>query len=123
MVAWGRVNKSNPVLLYADTGAAGVGFTGPRSILDEAGIKLSGGQKTEGVGGGGTVKIAPFVVEELSLGEAKERNIIGVFGAFPASLEHRDGFRIAGLISHQFFRPFALTIDFTGMRFFLKRKA
>jgi len=26
MVAWGRVSKSNPVLLYVDTGAAGVGF-------------------------------------------------------------------------------------------------
>jgi len=122
MVAWGRVNKSQSVLLYVDTGAAGVGFTGPQSILDEAGIKLSGGQEIEGIGGGGTVKAIPFVVDELSLGKAKERNIIGVFGAFPASLEHWNGFRIAGIISHQFFRPYALTLDFTGMRLFLKRR-
>ena len=76
----------------------------------------------EGVGGGGKVKIIPFRVEELYLGDAKEKNIGALFGSFPASLENKDGFRIAGIISHQFFRPYSLTMDFTGMTLYLKRK-
>lgn len=122
MVAWGKVNNSKPVLFYVDTGLAGMGFTGPQSVIDEAGIKLPVGAEAEGVGGGGKVKIIPFRVEELYLGDAKEKNIGAVFGPFPASLESKDGFRIAGIISHQFFRPYALTMDFTNMKLYLKRK-
>ncbi len=122
MLAWGTVNKSAPVLLFADTGAAGIGFTGPQSVLDEAGIKLSSGSGGTGIGGGGSMKIVPFNLEELSLGGASERDLMGVFGPFPASLELTYGFRIAGLISHQFFRPYSVTFDFDGMRIFLKRK-
>lgn len=46
MVAWGRINKSKPVLFYIDTGLAGLGFTGPKSVIDEAGIKLPVGVDT-----------------------------------------------------------------------------
>ena len=122
MLARGSVNRSNPVLLFVDTGAAGIGFTGPQSIIDQAGIKLAIGAETTGTGGGGAVKMVPFNLEELSLGQAKERDLIGVFGPFPASLELKNGFRIGGLISHQFFRPYSVTFDFDGMRIFLKRK-
>ncbi len=121
MVAWGRVNQSGPVLLLVDTGAAGLGFTGPRSILDEAGIKLTTGTESEGVGGGGAVKITPFNVAELSLGTARETDLTGVYGAFPETLEWSNDFRIAGLISHQFFRPYALTLDFDRMKLVLRR--
>lgn len=45
----------------------------------------------------------------------------GLFaGAFP--LENVLGFSIGGIISHGFFRHYALTFDFVGMRLFLKRK-
>lgn len=122
MLAWGTINKSNPVLLFVDTGAAGIGFTGPQSIIDQAGIKLAVGSETVGTGGGGAVKMVPFNIDELTLGEAKERDLIGVFGPFPASMELKNGFRIAGLISHQFFRPYSVTFDFDGMKIYLKRK-
>ncbi len=42
-------------------------------------------------------------VDELSLGDTTERDFIGVFGPFPATLEMKSVFRKAGLISHQFF--------------------
>ena len=122
MLPWGTVNGSKPVLLFVDTGAAGIGFTGPQSIIDQAGIKLRSGAETIGQGGGGAVKMVPFNLEELSLGEARERDLIGVFGPFPASLELRRGFRIAGLVSHEFFRSYSVTFDFDGMRIYLKRK-
>jgi predicted aspartyl protease/Tfp pilus assembly protein PilF len=122
MVAWGNINHSQPLLLFVDTGAAGVGLTCPDSTIKEADIKLLEGQAGEGVGGGGRIKITPFVVDELTLGAATERKIVGLAGAFPPTLENTFGFCIGGLISHSFFRPYAVTFDFTGMRLFLKRK-
>src|SRR5262249_9908846 len=41
ILAWGRVNQVAPLLLFVDTGLAGLGFTAPRSTLEAAGIKLS----------------------------------------------------------------------------------
>jgi len=114
MVAWGQVNDSEPVLLLMDTGLAGGGFVGPDSILSEAGIDV-GGESFEGVGGAGAVKVTPFVVEQLALGKAVAKNVTGFAGVFPPELEHRFGFRIAGLVSHQFFRPYAVTFDFDSM--------
>lgn len=123
IVAWGKIGKSEPVLLFVDTGLAGMGFTGPQSIIDEAGIKVSTGQIIEGTGGGGKVRAVPFIVDELSLGEARAQGITGLLGPFPTSLEYGQGFRIAGLISHQFFRPYAVTFDFTNMRLLLGKVA
>ena len=121
LVAWGRVEQAEPVLLFVDTGLAGGGVTLAESALKEAGIKLAEGRAGEGLGGGGKVKVIPFLVKELALGEAKEQNVRGLFlGAFP--LEHALGFRIGGIISHGFFRPYAVTFDFTTMRLFLQRK-
>ena len=122
MVTWGIVNKSQPLLLFVDTGLAGVGFTCPESTLKEAGIKVQKSQASEGIGGGGKIMSIPFEVEELTLGDAREHNVQGLYGVFPPQLENAFGFRIGGLISHGFFRRYALTLDFTGMRYFLKRK-
>src|SRR5262249_20895914 len=121
--AWGRLGQSAPVLLFVDTGLAGGAYTGPRSVLDEAGIKVAEEKAREGVGGGGKMKMVPFSIEELSLGGAKERKLKGFFGPFPPALEYRLCFRLGGIISHQFFRPYALTLGFTGMRLFLKKEA
>lgn len=123
MVAWGTVNKSQPMLLFVDTGLAGTynGFTCPESTLKEARIRLLEDQAGEGMGGGGKTKAVPFVLSELTLGDAREQNIPGVFLG-DSSLEYVFGFRIGGLISHGFFRPYALTFDFARMRLFLKRK-
>ena len=122
MIAWGSINHSKPLLLFVDTGAAGVGLICPDSTIKEAGVKLMTAQAGEGVGGGGKIKITPFVVDELTLGPAKESKIVGLVGAFPPSLETTFGFRIGGLISHSFFRHYAVTFDFTGMKLILQRK-
>ncbi len=118
MVAWGRVNKGERTLFFLDTGLAGGGFTGARKTLDDAGVKLDEANAFEGIGGGGKVKAIPFEVEELTFGDALEKNIRGVFTErFP--IEYSVGFRIGGIISHQFFRHYALTFDFMKMRFIL----
>jgi predicted aspartyl protease len=121
MAAWGKVNNSRPMLLFVDTGLAGGGFTCPESTIKEAGIKLQEDKAGEGIGGGGRVKVIPFVVNELALGEAREHNIRGLYAGSPP-LGDVFGFHIGGIISHAFFRPYSLTFDFSGMRLFLNRK-
>jgi tetratricopeptide (TPR) repeat protein len=120
MVSWGTINQGRPMLLFVDTGLIGGAFTCPESTLKEAGIELEQGLTYEGLGGAGLVKETPFALRELTFGSVKEQNLQGVFmGPFP--LENACGFRIGGLISHSFFRRYALTLDFLGMRYFLQR--
>lgn len=121
MVAWGKVNNSQPMLFYVDTGLAGGGFMCPESTLRKAGITLQKNPVSEGIGGGGKIRVIPFVVDELTLGDASEKKIRGL-NTSDFHLENAFGFHIGGLISHGFFRHYALTLDFDGMRYFLKRK-
>lgn len=121
MVAWGTINKSQPILFFVDTGLAGNGFMPTESTLKEASIKL-GKEKIEGAGGGGKVQANPFTASELTLGDVKELNIPSAYLHGMSFLETAFGFHIGGLISHSFFRQYALTIDFSNMRYYLKRK-
>jgi hypothetical protein len=111
MVAWGQVNQT-PELLFVDTGFAGGGFLCPASTLKEAAISV---ERKDGQ------PVAPFVVDALALGDAHGQKIDGLTGVFPPSLENQFGFRIGGLISHQFFVPYAVTFDFQGMKIVLDK--
>lgn len=122
MVSWGTVNGSRPLLFFVDTGLAGSAFTCPASTVKEASIQLRHDLATDGIGGGGKMSIIPIELNELTLGNARERNLHGAMGAFPPQLEYAFGFHIGGLISHDFFRPYALTLDFANMRYVLDRK-
>ncbi len=121
MVAQGRVNGGEPRMLFVDTGLAGGGFLCPESMIQEAKISL-GNASFDGIGGAGTVKVTPFMVDELSLGGVLQRNVPSFAGAFPSSLEYRFGFRIAGLVSHSFFRPFSVTFDPLSMRMYVEAR-
>jgi len=118
IVARGRVNNASPTLLYVATGIAGFGFVCPTSTIQEAHIDLSGTSLLlpANQGGAGTNQ---FIVDTLSLGAVTAEHVRGLAGAFPSFLEHSLGFRIGGMVSHQFFRPYALTLDFDAMRLYL----
>jgi hypothetical protein len=116
IVAWGAVNGGPKMLFFVDTGLAGAGFTCPHSTLKAAAIVLKKDQAASGTGGGGAIRFVPFVVDDLSLGDVRRTRIDGALGPFPRQLEWDMGFHIGGLISHQFFRPGALTLDFDAMR-------
>jgi len=120
MVAWGTVNRSEPMLFFVDTGLAGGGFTGTAQTVERANIKLPE-ESSEGVGGGGRVTFKRAVVDEITLGDAREEDVIGFFGVTP-NLGERFGYEIGGIISHGFFRPYRLTFDFTTMNLLLKRE-
>jgi Aspartyl protease len=121
LVTWGKVHHSPPLLFFVDTGLAGGGFVCPPSTLKDAGISIPQGSEVEGVGGGGSIKAVEFVVPFLSLGGIEARQIQSYLGVFPSTLEYGEGFRIAGIVSHEFFRPYALTFDFQGMRLFVSK--
>ncbi|MHC4696859.1 MAG: hypothetical protein ACYTFA_08965 [Planctomycetota bacterium] len=122
MAAWGQANDAEPCLFFPDTGLAGGGFRCPESTIKAAGIDLTGLPAFQGMGGGRPVTVTPFTVKELSLGGAKQSDVPSFFGAFPEEIEYSRGFRIGGIISHVFFRPYALTFDFERMHLLLKPK-
>jgi hypothetical protein len=120
MVGWGRVETIPPTLLFVDSGLAGAGVKLAESVITEAGIKLEEDKAYEGTGGGGKLKIVPYTVHRLSFGEVQENNVPGFYdGPFP--YENSFGFHLAGMVGHDFFKPYAVTFDFENMQIFLQQ--
>jgi Putative Zn-dependent protease, contains TPR repeats len=119
MVGWGRVETLPSSLLFVDTGLMGAGVKLAESVIKEAGIKLEEDKASVGAGGGGTLKIVPYTVHKLSFGGIKEENVQGIYdGPFP--WENSFGFHLAGMVGHEFFKPYAVTFDFQNMQIFLQ---
>jgi predicted aspartyl protease len=119
MVGWGRVETIPPALLFVDTGLAGAGVKLAESVIKEAGIKLEKDKASEGAGGGGKLKIVPYTVRRLSFGDIQEDNVAGLYdGPFP--WDNTFGFQLAGMVGHDFFKPYAVTFDFETMQIFLR---
>src|SRR5438874_3515399 len=119
MVGWGRVETLPPALLFVDTGLAQACVKLAESVIKEAGIQLEEDKASEGAGGGGTLKIVPYTVHQLSFGDIKEQNVPGLYdGPFP--WENMFGFHLAGMVGHDFFKRYAVTFDFQNMQIFLQ---
>jgi hypothetical protein len=89
------------------------------SVIKQAGIKLQEDKATMGASGGGQFKTVPYTVSEVSRGEAKQQNVSGIYdGPFP--WENAWAFRVAGMVSHDFFKRYAVIFDFAKMRIFLR---
>jgi Aspartyl protease len=119
MVGWGQVEDQPPSLLFVDTGLIGAGVKLGETMLKNAGITLAYDKAATGAGGGGTLTTVPYVVHNLSFGKIQEINVPGLYdGPFP--WETLFGFYLAGMVGHDFFRPYALTFDFEHMQIRLK---
>lgn len=119
MVGWGRVETLPPALLFVDTGLTGAGVKLAESVIKEAGIKLEEDKASAGAGGGGKLKIVPYVVHRLSFGPVQEENVPGLYdGPFP--WENLFGFHLAGMVGHDFFKRHAVTFDFENMKILLQ---
>ena len=119
MVGWGRVETLPPTLLFVDTGLASAGVKLAELVIKEAGIKLEEDKASSGAGGGGKLRIVPYVVHRLSFGQLQEDNVPGLYdGPFP--WENLFGFHLAGMVGHDFFKPHAVTFDFQNMKVFLQ---
>ena len=127
IVAWGTVNGGEPMLFFVDTGLEGKSFTALESVLQEAGVSVDWTKDYETFGGGGKYRRVDITIDRLTLGsgtnEVVKHAVPGVVDEKPGPvLGDALGFRIGGLISHQFFRDYALTLDFIGMRLVLQEK-
>ena len=118
MVAWGQVDKVPRSLIFIDSGLAGAGLKLAESTIKQAGITLEEGKATTGEGGGGKLRIVPYVVSQFSLGPVKRENVPGLFdGSFP--WESGWGFHVDGMVGHEFLKHYAVTFDFTNMQIIL----
>ena len=122
VLARGRMNEGPEELWFVDTGLAGAGLTAPAKTLEGAGIAVpdTASMGATGMGGGGSVKFQMFGVDEFRLGSASAVDMLGIYGAFPPTLERAFGYRVAGIISHSFFRPYRVTFDFDAMQLVLE---
>jgi hypothetical protein len=93
------------------------GFSAPESTLKAAGISVD---RTRAEPGNPGTQDIPFVVPELSLGAVGARNVPGVFVEPETPFRKLIGFRVDGLVSHAFFKPYAVTFDFERMELCLQ---
>ena len=121
ILAPGSLGTSGPLLWFVDTGLAGAAFTAPASTLAEGGVALKDTASFTGVGGAGAVRVIPFPVDRLRLGDIEQSGLMAFLGPFPASLERSLGPRVAGIISHVFLRPYRVTFDFDRMKLTLAK--
>jgi Aspartyl protease/Tetratricopeptide repeat len=111
----GRVNSLPNELFFLDSGLAGAAVNLPKSVLARAAIHLDQSQAVEGQGAAGTLTSIPYVVPEVSFGGIVQRNINGLYDG-PVFWESDLGFRVGGMIGHEFLRPYAVTFDFDSMQ-------
>jgi len=115
VVVEARLDGDCRTLLFLDTGMAGAAVAVPVSTWRLLGSPMDGSGLHAGVGAGGGVRAARFMLDSLRLGEELTRHLPGlILGAFP--LERRFGFRIGGLLGHDFFRNRVVTLDFRRMQ-------
>ena len=117
LLAQGRLDRGPKQLLLVDTGFGRLAFTGPESTLQDAGITVPAPQ----AGPSGRPPIAKFPIAQLSLGSLQEKNISGIYGAFPPGLENGLGVHVGGIVSHEYFLPYAVTFDFVRMKIGIRK--
>lgn len=117
LLAQGRLERGARQLLLVDTGFGRLAFTGPESTLRDAGITVPSPQ----AGPPGRPPIAKFPIAQLSLGSLEEKNISGIYGAFPPGLENGLGVHVGGIVSHEYFLPYAVTFDFVRMKIDIRK--
>ena len=87
-------------------------------MIKAAGIVLEQDKAETGAGGGGTWRIVPYIVKRVSLGKVQEERSGSFDGPFP--WENSFGFLLAGMVGHEFLRPYAVTFDFEDMEIVLR---
>lgn len=99
------------IIVQLDTG-------GSELILDSDFAEEIGAQtygSREGVFGGGMFEYYPAELIEMTLGEAKQKNLNGIIVENDGGLSTRYEYTIDGIISHTFLKNYAVTFDFDNM--------
>lgn len=114
----GSLNGCEGLLFHVDSGLAGdPSFGAPEQTLRYVGIPIPEVVVREDVigGGGGGFAVGQFEIATLGLGPLEQPDLIGSFGGQPPGSYRRFGFIMDGLVSHNFLRHYAWTLDFDRM--------
>jgi len=105
----GRIGGSRTGLVLLDTGGVGLGvvLTAAQAAADDVAPDYADPGSYLGVTG------YPATASEVSLGPVTRRDIDGAVGPFPPPADF--GFADLGTLSHEFFLPLSMTLDFTRM--------
>ena len=89
----------------------------PTATLKHAGIPIPKTQpNVDGGGAGGSdFAVGAFKVKEYSVGSVKMVNAMGVYGVFPEVIYNSLGVYVDGLVSHNFVKNYAWTLDFDAL--------
>jgi hypothetical protein len=115
VIAQAQVNDAPPGLFLFDSGLAGGGLMASQALLAPAGISLDQSKSGTGVGGGGAVSMVPFVARRVAVGSAEQRNVAGVYTPQGSPLAIFP-FTVWGVISNDFLKRYAYTVDFDAMK-------
>jgi len=118
VMAHAEVNDAPSGLFLFDSGLAGGGLMPSDDLVKAAGIKLDQSRAGTGIGGGGTVTSVPFTTDRIAVGSAVERNVPGLYTPEGTPLS-RFPFTVWGLISNDFLKHYAYTVDFDAMKIVL----
>jgi hypothetical protein len=124
LLARGGLNGFGDLLFHVDSGLAGAAaFSAPRQTLDYVGIPVPEVAVHEGTmgGGGGGFATGTFDIAELALGGLTQTGLTGNYGGLPPQSYRMLGFIQDGLISHNFLKAYAWTLDFERMRMVFTR--
>ena len=121
ILAHGALNDGPEQMFFVDTGLAGSAFTAPASTFAAAGVALPAVQNTPFSNAIGQSAAVPIDIRSLSLGTLTRENLSALYGPFPPSLESSTGVHIGEIVSHAFFRPYAITFDFVRMKLVVRK--
>ncbi|WP_242910901.1 aspartyl protease family protein [Actinomadura terrae] len=112
--ALGSVNGHGPEVVSLDTGGTELGIVTTERTAEQVGIEPDY-EHPEWFNG--TIKCFPIEASRVSLGRAVGHNIRGVAG--PLLFDDAYGFHTLANITHEFFKPFAITFDYTNMNLYI----
>lgn len=119
LLAKGSLNGYDDLVFHIDSGLAGEpAFSATSLTLEYVGIPIPEvAFEEDAVGGGGRgFEVGSFPIESLGLGALRQSGLIGSYGAMPPQSYRMLGFIQDGLVSHNFLRQYAWTLDFDRMR-------
>jgi predicted aspartyl protease len=110
-----KLNGYGPGIAGLDTGTIGAGLNTSVANAERAGITVDYAHPTPVNGGAAT--IYPITADRVSIGDAVGRHLPGSAGPVPGEGAVR--FDLIGNITHEFFKPFAVTFDYAAMRLYV----
>lgn len=113
----GSLNGFGPHVISMDTGGPNIGIATTAKVAKEAGIAIDYTHLREFQG-----HLVPTIIpDRISLGDAAGRRVPGdITSNLPGSAPPLQfGFDTIGNFTHEFFKPFAVTLDVVGMNLYV----